>query len=396
MLMVTELLRAARDPAALGETRARAPERFSGPERGVPVVVWNLVGHCNLSCPHCYAAASLAPSAHDLRTEEALGLLDQLAESGTKVVIFSGGEPLLRSDLLELVARAHELGMAPQLSTNGVLLDDATAARLRDAGVRYVGVSVDGTRPFNDRYRGMVGAFQRASEGLRAARRAGLRTGLRLTLSRANVEQLEAVLAHATELGVDRFYVSHLVYSGRALRMAASDLSPEESRAALTRLFELALGQLGVSGGPAVVTGGNDSDGPALVLWVGARLGAEAASRVESLLALRGGNSAGEKLLDIDHLGRVHPDQFWQSARLGDVRDEPFARILEHPMLAQLRERTRLLTGRCSECGWLELCRGSHRERALAIHHDPWAPDPACVLTDAELGRSVDLQRVAP
>ncbi|MCC6214121.1 MAG: radical SAM protein [Polyangiaceae bacterium] len=394
--MVTDLLRAARDPAAAQATRARAPQRFSGPARGVPVVVWNVVGHCNLSCPHCYAAASLAPSAHDLRTDEALRLLEQLAETGTQVIIFSGGEPLLRGDLFELIERAVALGLSPQLSTNGTLLDDTTAARLREAGVRYVGVSVDGTRPFNDRYRGMVGAFQRASDGLRAARRAGMRTGLRLTLSRANAEQLEAVLAHATELGVDRFYVSHLVYSGRAARMADADLLPAESRAVLERLFELALGQLGDGVGPEVVTGGNDSDGPALLLWLEARLGREASARAEALLAARGGNSAGEKLLDIDHLGRVHPDQFWQAARLGDVRHTSFAEILRHPLLAQLRDRTRLLTGRCGECRWLELCRGSHRERALAVHHDPWAPDPACVMTDAEIGRAPSLRKAAP
>lgn len=385
MLMVSDLLRTAREPALSAALEQRSPDRYAAPVRGVPVVVWNVVGHCNLSCPHCYASASREPSPRDLSPEEGLTLLTALADAGTKVVIFSGGEPLLRSDLFELIARAKSLGMVPQLSSNGVFIDSAVAARLKQAGVAYVGISIDGMRDFNDRYRGLVGGFSRATAGIVASKRAGLKTGLRITLSQINQAELEPLLEHATEIGVDRFYVSHLLYAGRAFRMGQDDLRPDESRALLERLFERALVQLETQTGPDIVTGGNDSDGPALLQFIGRRFDREAAARVERLLLLRRGNSAGEKIVNIDSMGRVHPDQFWQAAVLGDVRQQPFSEILEHPLRAQLAERTRHLTGRCGSCRFIEHCRGSHRERALAGHRDMWAADPACVMTDAEI-----------
>ncbi|MBK7579001.1 MAG: radical SAM protein [Myxococcales bacterium] len=386
MLMVSDLLRAASDPSAPAQLEQRSPDRYAEPERGVPVVVWNVVGHCNLSCPHCYASASKQPSPDDLTTEQGLALLDALADAGTKVVIFSGGEPMLRKDLFELIERATSLGLIPQLSSNGVFIDDEVARRLKDVGVKYVGISIDGMRDFNDRYRGLTGGFRRASDGLVASRRAGIKTGLRITLSKLNASELEPLIDHAATLGVERFYVSHLLYSGRAFRMGDDDLSPAESRSALDRLFSRAKLQLESGVGPDIVTGGNDSDGPALLAFIRQELGGDAATRVERLLLLRRGNSAGEKIINVDHLGRVHPDQFWQAATFGNVREDSLAQILAHPLRAQLRERTRHLTGRCGSCNYVEHCRGSHRERALAHSRDMWASDPACVMTDAEIG----------
>jgi radical SAM protein with 4Fe4S-binding SPASM domain len=383
--MVSELLRVARDPTLGPTLRERSPDRFAKSRRGVPVVVWNVVGHCNLACPHCYASASRRPSDADLDTADGLALIERLAAAGTKVIIFSGGEPLLRPDLLELVAHARALGLVPQLSTNGVLLDAAAAAKLRDAGVRYVGISIDGRSELNDRYRGMCGAYERALAGISHARAAGMRTGLRITISRLNHQELEPLLELAAERGIDRFYVSHLLYSGRALRMQRQDLTPSDARRLLERLFQRADALLDAGSGPEIVTGGNDSDGPALLAWVAARRGARAAAAVDALLRARGGNCAAEKILDIDHLGRVHPDQFWQSATLGNVREQSIEQILAHPLRAELALRERRLTGRCARCVYLPHCRGSHRERALGRHGDPWAPDPACVMTDPEI-----------
>lgn len=396
MLMVSELLRAARDPKVAERLLGRRPERFSAATHAVPVVVWNLVGHCNLTCPHCYASASKRPSGRDLDTQAGKKLLEGLARSGTKIVIFSGGEPLLREDLFELAAYARGLGLGVQLSTNGVLVDDAVAGRLRDAGVQYVGISIDGQRSFNDRYRGMDGGFERAGAGLLASKRAGLKTGLRMTLSQLNAGELWPLFAHATELGVDRFYVSHLLYSGRASRMGKDDLAPSESRRILEQLFARALAELAGTTGPDIVTGGNDSDGPLFLAFVRGALGAAAAARVEELLRLRGGNSAGEKILNIDATGEVHPDQFWRAVSLGNVLADPLEQILAHPLRKQLREREKHLEGRCGRCRFKRLCRGSHRERALARFGDVWASDPACVMSDAEIELPTEREAVAP
>jgi radical SAM protein with 4Fe4S-binding SPASM domain len=395
MLPVSDLIEVARRRVAGSELRSRAPSRFGDRGERAPVVVWNVCMHCNMTCPHCYAAAVARPAPADLDTDEALALIDDLAGCGVRVVIFSGGEPLLRPDLFELLDRARERGIAAQLSTNGVGIDAAVAERLASAGVAYVGVSIDGLAAFNDEYRGLPGGFEAALRGLRCAKRAGMRTGLRMTLTRRNVAQLPAMAEVARGAGADRFYVSHLLYSGRGFHVAADDLSRAQARAALESLFERAESLLVAGESLRVVTGSNDYDGVFLLRWIGERYGAKAAERVRRLLRQRGGNSAGERILNIDSRGRVHPDQFWRSAVLGDVRRQSFAAILEHPLREQLRRRLDHLTGRCGRCVHRSLCRGSHRERALARFRDPWAPDPACVMEDAEIGVASEPERRA-
>ncbi|OFV90374.1 MAG: hypothetical protein A3G76_01780 [Acidobacteria bacterium RIFCSPLOWO2_12_FULL_65_11] len=386
MLEVTDLLKIAVGKVPQESSTSRASARYGAVGGVPPVVVWNVCRHCNLRCPHCYAAASLRPSRNDLSTQEAFGLIDDLAGVGVRVVIFSGGEPLLRPDLFDLMARARDRGLKPLLSSNGVCLDRASARRLADLGVRYVGVSLDGLAAQNDAYRGMEGAFARAVRGLRHAMDEGLGTGIRLTLTRHSADQMERLLAFAVRLGVHRFYLSHLLYSGRGRNLVGQDLKPAENRAQLFQLFDAAERLLDEGRSLSVVTGGNDSDGPLFLLWLRAKHGASAASRAHEVLLRRGGNSAGERMIAIDANGRVHPDQFWQAAELGDVRRQAMSEILAHPLRFQLQERENHLEGRCGVCVFKPICRGSHRERALAQGQGLWAPDPSCVMSDAEIG----------
>jgi radical SAM protein with 4Fe4S-binding SPASM domain len=386
MLPVSDLLEVARGEASSESVGSRARQRFARSGTQAPVVIWNVCMHCNMTCPHCYASAVSRPSPTDLSTEEGFRLLRELAECGVSVVIFSGGEPLLREDLFQLLARARDLGIAPQLSTNGVFIDDAVAERLAAAGVAYVGVSIDGLRAFNDAYRGLDGGYEAALRGLRCAKAAGMRTGLRMTLSRRNLEQLQAMVEVSEGVDADRFYASHLVYSGRGLKLAGEDLSRSEARSALHHLFEVAESLLSRGSGLRIVTGSNDSSGVLLLHWIEDRYGEAAARPVHALLLARGGNSAGEKVLNIDHRGRVHPDQFWRRAVLGDVRKQSFESILDHPLRTQLANRLDHLQGRCGACASRALCRGSHRERAIAATGELWASDPACVMEDAEIG----------
>lgn len=384
MLMLSDMIDVARGVASEEAARARSPRRFSGGR--APVVVWNVCRHCNMTCPHCYVAAGARRSPGDLSTEDALAVIDDLAASGVSTVIVSGGEPLLRDDLFTLLERMKAVGIGAQLSTNGVLVDARTAERLARVGVGYVGVSIDGPRELNDGYRGLEGGFDAALAGLRHARDAGMRTGVRITLTRRNVDVVEDVAEVAAEVGAGRFYVSHLVYAGRGLRMVKDDLDPAASRRAMLALFTMAARWLDGRRPMRFVTGSNDSDGPLLLAWLAERWGDAARERVELLLRARGGNSAGEKVLCIDHRGRVHPDQFWQDAVLGTVPRERFADVLAHPMRRELEGREERLEGRCGACRFRALCRGSHRERAVATTGNPWAPDPACVMKDAEIG----------
>ena len=386
MLMLSELLRLAMGEAESSAIESGSPLRYrSTAASGLgPVVVWNICRHCNMTCPHCYVAAGAKPSPGDLGTAEALRVIDDLADTRVTSVIVSGGEPLLRADVFELIAHARARGIAVQLSTNGVLIDDEVAGRLASLGVSYVGVSIDGSRAFNDAYRGLDGGFDKAVAALALLRRHGVRTGLRTTLTTRNVAELPAMLELACG-HADRFYLSHLVYAGRGLRMMRDDLTPEETRASLHSLFERAAGLAAERHPLRVVTGGNDSVAGLFARWVRFSFGASAEHRVRATLERRGGNSAGEKLINIDHKGGVHPDQFWQSERLGRVPDQPLAEILEHPLLQQLATREERLQGRCANCADRSMCRGSHRERAEAAYGDRWATDPSCVLTDAEI-----------
>ncbi len=385
MLPVTDLIEIAAGRSGIADLSARAPRRFEAVTPNAPVVIWNICMHCNMHCPHCYAAAVAVPSPTDLTHAEGIDLLDQLADVGVRVVIFSGGEPLLRGDVFELIAHAKQRGISPQLSTNGVRIDESVAKRLAEVGVGYVGVSIDGIESFNDSYRGMQGGFEAALRGLRNAKSAGMKTGLRMTLSKRNVDQLEAMLELARETRVNRFYVSHLVYSGRGYKVAHEDLTRQQQRGTLSWLFERAESLLDLEPEFKIVTGSNDSDGVFLLRWICERYGEAAAGRVRELLQMRGGNSAGERVLNVDSRGRVHPDQFWRAATLGEIRKQRLAKILEHPLRDQLRRRLEYLTGRCGTCSERAICRGSHRERALAFHRDPWASDPACVMEDAEI-----------
>jgi MoaA/NifB/PqqE/SkfB family radical SAM enzyme len=219
MLPVSDLLEIVTTQKDGNDLSSNAPQRFSAVGTASPVIIWNVCGHCNMTCPHCYAVATKAPSAKDLSPEEGLRLIDDLAENGIKVIIFSGGEPLLRPDLLELIQHAKSRGLFPQLSTNGVFITESKAAELADAGIGYVGISIDGLPSFNDAYRGLEGGHDLALRGLRNSKQAGMRTGLRITLTARNADHLNPMLKAAREVSADRFYVSHLLYSGRGFKM---------------------------------------------------------------------------------------------------------------------------------------------------------------------------------
>ncbi|MEW6775065.1 MAG: radical SAM protein [Bdellovibrionota bacterium] len=393
MLMVSDLLELARGRQPPGNRPGAGRGRY---EAAGPVVVWNVIKHCNMHCPHCYAAAVTTPDPQDLTFEEGKKLLEELRDLRVPAIIFSGGEPLLRRDLFDLLEYAKSLGHRPQLSSNGVMIDPAVAKRLAAAGVEYVGISIDGLQPFNDSYRGYPGGFQRAFRAAELCLSEGIKVGIRMTVSKKNAGEIRPLLEEVRARGIPRFYVSHLVYAGRAHEDHGYDLSPVENRRLVYELFEMA-GELLDEGSPTrVVTGANDADGPFLYFYVLKRYGELAARRVWERLEARRGNTAGEKVLSIDNRGDVHPDQFWAEACLGNVRHKPVREILRHPLLEELRHREERLEGRCGNCFFKLLCRGSHRERALATGGNLWSPDLSCYLTEAEVrGECEPWQRAA-
>jgi pseudo-rSAM protein/SPASM domain protein len=352
-----------------------------------PVVVWNVTKGCNLACQHCYADAEAERAPGELTTEEGTAFLDELADYGVPVVLFSGGEPLVREDLVELVAHAADRGIRPVLSTNGTLITPARARRLKDAGLAYAGVSVDGLPERNDEFRGREGAFDAAVEGIEACLDAGLKTGLRYTVTEANRPDLEGVVDLLHDVGLDRFCFYHLDYGGRGAGIQEVDLSPERRRRAVESVCDLTREYHARGEEIETLLVGNYCDAAYLVEYAREELGEEIAERVYRYLEVNGGDPTGERVADVDYQGNVHLTQFWQGYALGNVRDRSFARIWDdesNPLLRRLREREEHLSGRCADCRYRSICRGASRLRALAVHGDPFAPDPQCYLTSEE------------
>ncbi|MFB6178461.1 MAG: TIGR04347 family pseudo-SAM/SPASM protein [Halorientalis sp.] len=355
-----------------------------------PVVVWNLTKQCNLYCDHCYAAADTQVAPGELSTAAGKRLLDDLADYDIPVVLFSGGEPLVRDDLEELIAYATDLGIRPVLSTNGTLITEERARALKDAGLQYAGISVDGLPAANDEFRGQKGAFEAALRGINACLGVGLKTGLRYTITKHNADDLEAIVAMLYEEGLDRFCFYHLDYGGRGNEIQDVDLTPEERREAVKTVCDMTREYHARGEEIETLLVGNYADAAYMVEYAREHLGADTAERVYRYLQTNGGDPTGERVADIDYQGNVHLTQFWQGYALGNVKDRPFSAIWEddsnaNPLLSALRNREDHLTGKCATCTYQDVCRGGSRLRALSVHDDPFAPDPQCYLTDEEI-----------
>ncbi len=360
-------------------------KRRQGPVR--PVVVWNSTRACNLRCKHCYASARMNPGEGELTTAEAKRFIDDLAEYRVPVILFSGGEPLMRPDFFELAAYAREKGIRPTVSTNGTLITREAAWRLKETGVGYVGISIDGLRETNDRMRGFSGAFDAALEGVRNCVAVGQRVGLRFTITKYNYREVDDIFDLVEAEKIDRVCFYHLVYSGRGSQLVEQDLSHADKRAVIDRIYERTADFCRRGLAKEILTVDNHAD----VVYTYLKLKAtepEKAARVWEWLQNAGGNRSGIAIGCVDWYGNVHPDQFTMNHTLGNVRERKFGEIwedLSHPIMAGLKDRKPLLTGRCSECRWLSICNGNFRPRAEAVTGDFWAPDPACYLTDEEI-----------
>lgn len=351
-----------------------------------PVVAWNYTRTCNLKCKHCYAHAEAKQYEGELTTEEAKAFIDDLADFKVPVILFSGGEPLVRKDFFDLAAYAREKGIRATLSTNGTLITPEVAQKIKDHGIGYVGISIDGLRETNDAFRGVEGAFDAAMAGIRNCRAVNQRVGLRFTISRSTMDDVDAVLDMLENEDIDRICFYHLVYSGRGEAMVTDDLTHEETRAIVDKICDRVVewDERGLK--KEVLLVDNHADGPYMYLKYKDKDPARAA-KIWQLLSMNGGNRSGIAFGEVDHLGHVHPDQFTQHHDLGNVKDRPFKEIwtdMSNPILAGLKDRKTLLDEKCQTCNWLPICNGNFRARGEAVTGDFWGFDPACYLTDEE------------
>ena len=360
--------------------------RRSGPVK--PVVIWNLTRTCNLRCRHCYTTSADVPFPGELSHEQAMGVLDDLAGFGIPALILSGGEPLSRFDFFPLAERARELGFRHlSLSTNGTKVAE-NIDRLVDLAFDYVGISLDGIGQMNDWFRGVDGAFDAALAGVRACKAKGVKVGLRFTITEDNADMLPAMIDLCDAEGVDKFYLSHLVYAGRGNKNRGEDTARARTRRAMDKLIDRAWVAVAEDQPLEIVTGNNDADAVWFLRWVERNFPSQRAAHVARHLEAWGGNSSGLGVANIDPQGKVHPDTYWSDYTVGSVKETPFSALWTgpDPMLATLRQRPRPLKGRCGACAFKDICGGNTRIRALQVTGDPWAEDPACYLTNAEIG----------
>ena len=377
------------DPIRYGRHSKDLPAhllQFSSDKK--PVVVWNTTRACNLNCIHCYARAVHRSNERELTTEQGLNLIDDLATFGVPVILLSGGEPLLRPDLTELARYAVDKGMRAVISTNGTLIDEEKATTLKDAGVSYVGISLDGLENVNDHFRRMQGAFKMALNGIKNCKKAGLKVGLRFTMNKLNVEQVPGIFDLVEEMNIERICFYHLVYSGRGSDLIDQDLSHDETRQIVDLIMDRTRDMYNRGVKKEVLTVDNHADGPYLYLRM-LKENNPRAGEVLELLKMNGGNSSGQGIGCINWDGSVYADQFWRQHSFGAILSMPFSHIwsdLTNPLMAQLKDKNRYVMGRCARCRWLDICGGNFRARAEAVSGDMWGEDPACYLTDKEIG----------
>lgn len=361
-----------------------------GPKRNPPgpVVIWNLVRRCNLLCKHCYSISADTDFPNELNTQQVFDVMDDLKGFKVPVLILSGGEPLLRPDIYEIAHHAKDMGFYTALSTNGTLIDESNIEKIAAVGFDYLGISIDGIEETHDLFRRKEGCFEESLHGLRLCRDKDIKVGLRFTMTKDNAEELPQLLELMEKERIDKFYFSHLNYAGRGNKNRKDDTFLHTTRWAMDLLFDKALTDAKADNNNEFVTGNNDADGVYMLQWVEKNF-PEQADHIRAKLIQWGGNSSGVNISNIDNQGYVHPDTMWWHYNLGNVKERPFSEIWQDtsdPIMAGLKQSPRTIGGRCGECTHFNICGGNTRVRALQLTDDPWSEDPACYLSDEEIG----------
>ena len=378
------------------ESKKLAPHLLQFSSDKKPVVVWNITSQCNLHCMHCYSSSKNIEDPNELNTQEGYALIDDLAQFGVPVILFSGGEPLMRHDLLDLARYATKSGIRAVISTNGTLISREVARDLKKVGLSYVGVSLDGLRLTNDKFRGVRGSFDKALSGIRNCQEEGIKVGLRFTMNKRNVGDIPEIFKLLEHENIPRVCFYHLVYAGRGSELIKEDLSHQMARDTVDEIINLTYDMHSRGYPREVLTVANHSDGIYLYLRM-IREGHKRASDVLELLQMNQGNSSGNGIGCISWDGKVHADQFWRHYSFGNVRKRKFSKIwtdLSNPLMEKLKNKIPYLSGRCADCRWKYICGGNLRLRAEAVTGNLWAPDPACYLTNEEIGIDLDDENI--
>ncbi len=366
------------------------PSRFTSFFR--PVVFWNITYQCNLRCQHCYLRAMAKRSPYELSTEEARSLVEEMVDMGVPLLIISGGEPLTRRDLWEIVEPASRKGRPRlALSTNGTLIDKDTAIMLRDHGFTYVGVSIDSINPeWHDKFRGVPGAFEAALRGLKHLIDVGVDVGVRTTVTRYNIEEALRMVEWCVSHEIPRLCLYILDTVGRGEEIREWLPEPEQVKMLVDKLVPLAVkytDKLEILLVRANFAG----------IYLADKLSKTRDEFIEYLSMLEAQGDCGRKTVSIYPDGSVKPCQFVDWVTLGNVREKRLREILvpDNPKLKPFLEIEKHLRGpRCSRCPFRRVCGGGSRGRARAIYNDEWGDEPLCFIDYQAIARKWGIEGV--
>ncbi|MEM3832768.1 MAG: radical SAM protein [Thermoprotei archaeon] len=340
-----------------------------------PVISWNITRRCNLKCLHCYINAITGPLVDDLTREEALNTVDQMKELGVPLIIMSGGEPLIRKDFFDISEYASSLGLRLVLSTNGTLITPEIASRLRDLGFIYIGISLDSPiEEWHDQFRGVKGGYQSTINGIKNAIHAGLSVGLRLTVTRFNINDVKSYIDLALRLGVPRVTFYHLSSAGRAKSLKDWYITPSQYFDFMDYLINISrkyAGKLEIETTMAPFDG----------IYVAHKIAKDQKDFKELLEVVRAQGGCGRKIISIFPDGSVHPCQFVDFITLGNVKHKTLKDILkESSYLLKPFIEPDLTGSKCSSCPFRNICNGGDRIRAYYLTGDINGDDPQCFL----------------
>jgi AdoMet-dependent heme synthase len=331
----------------------------STPDFRPSLVSWNITRQCNLNCLHCYREAAAACDPRELSTQEGLDLISEIAKAGFRILVLSGGEPLLRQDIYELAQHAHMLGLRVVVGSNGTLIDEQVARRLKEAGVVRVGISLDSRDPdFHNHLRASPDAWQRAIAGMEACKKAGLAFQIHTTVTEHNRAQVLGVIDLAVELGAAAHHVFFLVPAGRGADLEADSLNAQEYEQLLRALMRKQQ-EVNIELKPTCA--------PQFM---------RIAAQMKIPLRFERGCLAGNAYCVINHIGEVNPCPYLP-LKVGDVRERPFSEIwADTEVFNTLRSEE--LHGKCNGCRYKTICMGCRARAYFYNDGDYMASEPWC------------------
>jgi AdoMet-dependent heme synthase len=345
------------------------------------LIFWELTKECNLDCIHCRAEAADSHFEGELTLDEIKRVIAEIAGHYKPILVLTGGEPLYREDIFEIAACARDAGLKTALATNGTLIDDSIALRIRDSGIQRVSISIDGsTAESHDGFRGIPGSFERALRGIRHLRDAGVDCQINTTISKRNVDEIEGVMKLAEEWGVKALHIFMLVPVGCGVEIAESEMITKEKYESVLNWFydkskETNL-ELKATCAPHYYR---------IIRQRAHAEGRKLSFETDGMTAMTRGCLAGTGVCFISHRGDVQPCGYLPVV-VGNIRHKPFHEIWEDsPVFDSLRDLGNL-TGKCGDCEYRAACAGC-RARAFYETNDYLADEPYCAYIPARTRR---------